>query len=114
MGKVILIADAEESSREALKKSLAATHSLIVVESSEHASRILKANKHITTLFLGIDENVADLNIVSAIRSDHPDVKLVVMVGRKQDDLGVKAVKKGAHGYVVKPLTPQEAVALTG
>ena len=114
MGKVILIADADESSRDALKASLGTTHSLIVVGSGPQALRVLKTNQQITTLFLGLDDAAEGLDLVGQIRSDHPDVKLVAMVGRKHDADGEAAVKHGAHGYVVKPLSPQEAVNLAG
>ena len=108
----ILIADMEESTREALKLILANHASMIVAESQAHALEILSDSKNISLLFLGLhDEDGINTEIFADIREKLPKLTVIAVGDYKSEDHALEAVRQGATGYMIKPFKAEEVLA---
>jgi DNA-binding NtrC family response regulator len=113
MPSPLLIADTEESTREALKHILADHFPLIVVETQAHALEIISQRKDIKLLFLGLhDEGGINTDIFSDIREKLPQLTTIACGDYKSEEHAVEAVRSGATGYMIKPFKAEEVLAV--
>ncbi|MBF0569474.1 MAG: response regulator [Candidatus Omnitrophica bacterium] len=113
MPNVILIADTEESTREALKLILANRAALIVVESQSHALEILMQKDAARMVFMGLhDESGINTEIFSDIREKLLKLTVIAVGDYKSEEHALEAVRQGATGYMIKPFKADEVLAL--
>jgi DNA-binding NtrC family response regulator len=113
MTSPLLIADTEESTREALKHILANHFSLIVVETQAHALEILSERNDIKLLFLGLhDDGGISTEIFSDVREKLPKLTVIACGDYKSEEHAVEAVRQGATGYMIKPFKAEEVLAM--
>ncbi|MBF0123109.1 MAG: response regulator [Candidatus Omnitrophica bacterium] len=110
----ILIADIEESTREALKLILANHSSLIVVESQAHALEILSRQNNITLVFMGLhNEDGINTDVFADIHEKLPKLTVIAVGDYKSETHALEAVRQGATGYMIKPFKAEEVIATT-
>ena len=113
MPNPILIADLEESTREALKHILANHFSLIVLESQTHALEMLSQKKDISLVFLGLhDESGINTEIFADIREKLPKLTVVACGDYRSEEHAIEAVRQGATGYMIKPFKAEEVLSI--
>ena len=113
MPKPILIADTEESTREALKHILANHYSLIVVETQTHALEVISQRDDINLLFLGLhNDGGINTDVFSDIREKLPKLTIIACGDYKSEEHAMDAVRLGATGYIIKPFKAEEILAV--
>lgn len=113
MAHPILIADIEESTREALKLILANHTTLITVESQAHALEILGGKADVSLLFFGLhDQDGINTGIFSDIREKFPKLTIIAVGDYKAEEHALEAVRQGATGYMIKPFKAEEVMAI--
>jgi len=113
MSKPILIADAEESTRESLKHILANHFPLIVVESQSQVLEILSHRDDIKLLFLGLhDDGGINTDVFSDIREKLAGLTVIACGDYKSEEHAKEAVRLGATGYMIKPFKAEEILAV--
>ncbi len=114
MTRPILIADMEESTREALKLILANYASLLVVESQAHALEILSGENTVALVFLGLhDEDGINTDVFTDMREKFPNLTIIAVGDYKSEEHALEAVRQGATGYMIKPFRAEEVLATT-
>jgi len=114
MPQTILIADPDEAARDAFKAHFLADSSVIVVDSLAAACNVLKNKQAVTVTFIGVTADPSEKKLIKEIVLASPGKKLIAMADRHNEEAGIKAVKNGASGYVMKPLAAEQARALIG
>jgi DNA-binding NtrC family response regulator len=105
----ILICDDEENIREVLKLILSDHYDLIAVDSGEQALHTLDNSKDVKVMLLDIKmPKVHGLDILSEIKSKHPNVKIIMVTGYRSVETAAEATRLGASGYIVKPFKSEE------
>ena len=113
MPSPILIAESEESTREALKHILADHFSLIVLETQSHALEILSLKPDTQLLFLGLhDEGGINTEVFADIREKLPKLTVIACGDYKSEEHALEAVRQGATGYMIKPFKAEEVLAI--
>ena len=109
MSQKILICDDEEGVRESLKLILEDHYELIVADQGEQCLECLKNNKDVALVFLDIKmPKIHGLDVLEAIKKNHPRVKVVMVTGYQSVDTASEATRRGASGYIVKPFKSTE------
>lgn len=114
MPKTILIADTNEISRDLLKKILSNTYPLIILESPSHALKVIGEKKKPALVFMGTNNslNADGENIFAAMRKQEPSLIIIALGDQNEEDEAIEAVRKGASGYIIKPLNPHEIMSM--
>ncbi len=109
----ILVADDEEGIREFMADTLALDdHEVVQAADGAEAARMLDAR--------GFDLLITDLqmprldgmSLVRKVRSEQPELEVIVMTAHGTVDTAVEAMKLGAFDYLQKPLaSPEELLA---
>jgi DNA-binding NtrC family response regulator len=111
--KKILICDDEEGIRESLKLILGDEYRLILTENGEQCLNCLDNDPDIKLVLLDIKMPQFDgIDILQQIKTDYPDVHVVIVTGYKSVELASEAVKHGASGYIVKPFKSEEILTI--
>jgi len=104
-----------------LRKSLAGlleTHDdFVVVAEAGDGESALKQTVSILPDVLVLDLNMpgkGGLDILPAVRADAPSVKVLVLTGRDEDAYIVRALRAGAHGYILKSSSEDEMIDAIG
>lgn len=110
----ILYVDDSRFDRELVKDALTATSSRFLL--TEAASRAefeaLLANAQYDLVLS--DFNIVGfegLQVIDAVKAQHPDVPVVIVTGTGSEEIAVEAMKRGASDYVIK--TPQHIQRLS-
>lgn len=105
----ILICDDEENIRETIKLILGDFYNLFLVSTGEQALFTLKNNQEIKLVLLDIKmPKVSGLDLLTEIKSKHPDVKIIMVTGYRSVETAAEASRLGASGYIVKPFKSHE------
>jgi len=105
----ILIFSTEETIREKIKNMLCDHYDMILTDSIEQCQECIK-NTDIGTLIFDVDKQDKPLVDIEAIHSDNPSLK-VISLGRDEQTTK-EAIKVGASGYILKPIKPDELLAV--
>lgn len=109
----VLIADTEESTREALKHILADTTPLIIVETQTNALEVLKKTPSIHLVFMGLhNETGISTDVFENIRDTNPRITLVALGDHRSEAHALEAVRRGATGYMIKPFKAEEIMSI--
>lgn len=110
MSPALLIEDPSEHGRDALKTTLSHHCALIITEDLEQACRCAKGRQQLSAILLTVDEE-SDMALIGEIRKARPTQKITVMASRSNEDAAIEAVRHGASGYVIQPLSPAEILS---
>jgi two-component system response regulator RegA len=100
----ILLVDDDEVFRDALARALE-RRDFIVHKASDSHSALSLADQHAPTLGI-IDLCIGEesgLQVIEALTSRYPDMRLVVLTGFASISTAVEAIKLGARHYLTKP-----------
>ncbi len=107
----ILLVDDEEPNRIAYDRTLSdAGYQCDGAEDALAARAKLEANSYRLVI---LDINMpgeSGLELLTRIRTDRPDVAVVMVTGVDDPKLALKAIEMGAYGYMVKPVRSSELV----
>ncbi len=103
----VMIVDDSLAFRRLLKRVFDLTGYEVLAEISDGNDAILKYSTlkpDIVTMDVTMPEMEGTV-AVDAIRRNHPDAKIIMVSSLGHKDLVEEAIKKGAKGYVLKPIT---------
>lgn len=109
----VVLADDHTLLRKTLANLLETREEFVVVAEAGDGDAALKQTLAILPDVLVLDLNMpikGGLDILPSIRRDAPSVKVLVLTGREEDAYIVRALRAGAHGYVLKSADENELV----
>lgn len=113
LSKNILIADECENNRDNLKKILGNNYNLVIVEKPRSALDIMKNTPRPAIAFIAVTksskENIATFQAAAQLS---PSTKIIAMGNSALEEKAVEAVKNGANGYIIIPLSANEIFSL--
>jgi len=59
------------------------------------------------------DSNMDGIDILKAVKRDHPDVPIVIISGHGNIEIAVAAIKRGAYDYIEKPISLDKLLLVT-
>lgn len=109
----ILIVDDSSTMRKIIQRTIRQTDLEIEnVYEADNGTAALKSLESNPVDVIFSDINMPEMNgleLVKAVRADHPQSPLIIMVTTEGSDAIVEeAINSGANGYVRKPFTPEE------
>ena len=110
MGATVLVVDDSAFMRNMLKNIISQAGASVVGEAADGQEAIDKTNElKPQIIFLDIMmPNVNGLDALKQIKSDHPDIKVVMCTSAGQEKIIGEAVETGASEFVKKPFKPDE------
>ncbi|MEW6577864.1 MAG: protein kinase [Chloroflexota bacterium] len=113
-GKVrVALADDHRVLRMGLAMMLSATDEFEVVGEADDGEQALELVRTAQPDVLLLDLNMpkaSGLDILPQIRQTWPDIKVLVLTGRAEDQYIMHALRAGAHGYVLKTTEEEELI----
>ncbi|MCS6835554.1 MAG: protein kinase [Anaerolineae bacterium] len=109
----VALADDHNLLRRTLATFLESTERFIVVAEASDGESALAQTLATTPDILVLDLNMpgkGGLDILPLIRQKAPTVRVLVLTGRDDDDYIMRALRSGAHGYVLKSTDEQKLV----
>ena len=109
----VVLADDHRILRTSLAMYLNDHPSIEVVGEADDGAQALKivAEKQPDLLLLDLNmPGTSGLDILPEVRKTWPDVKVLVLTGRDEDAYIMRALRAGAHGYVLKTASEDELV----
>jgi DNA-binding NarL/FixJ family response regulator len=111
----LLIADDHAIVRQGLRQIVSGTPDIAVADEAENGLqvlRLLRANPGAFDMVL-LDISMPGKNgidVLKQIRTEFPQVGVLILTMHAADELGVRALKGGASGYLTKQSAPAELV----
>ncbi len=109
----VLLADDHTILRKSLASFLEASDDFVVVGEAGDGNAALKQALALLPDVLLLDLNMPNkggLEIIPSVRSEAPNVKILILTGREEEWYIMRALRAGAHGYILK--TADEAELL--
>jgi serine/threonine protein kinase/DNA-binding CsgD family transcriptional regulator len=109
----VALADDHRVLRTSLALFLGEQEDMVIVGEADDGEQTLKMVRQERPDVLLLDLNMpgtSGLDILPQIRSTWPDLKVLVLTGRDEDSYIVRALRAGAHGYVLKTTAEDELV----
>jgi DNA-binding NarL/FixJ family response regulator len=114
MSTRVFIADDHAIVREGLRRILAADPSLQVVGEAANGHDVLKAARaggfEVMLLDLSMPGR-SGVELIRQIKSEQPDVRVLVLSMHDEQQYAVRAIRAGASGYLTKDTAAQQLVA---
>jgi nitrogen regulation protein NR(I) len=109
----ILIVDDEANVLVAFEKMLSvAGHTVLLSRSGERALELV-GREHPDAVVLDVRmPGLNGLDALSAFKSEHPRLPIIVMTGQGTMETAIEATKRGAFDYLLKPFDPGEMLQL--
>ena len=107
----LIIADDHPIVREGLKRIVLECNDIKLVGEAENGQMVLDQceKNDIDVLLLDISmPGPGFLDVLQRIKSNYPDIKVLVLSIHPEDHYAVRALKAGAAGYLTKSHTPDE------
>ena len=101
----VILADDHNLLRRSLAGLLETHEQFVVVAEASNGEEALQKTVAILPDLLVLDLNMpikGGLDILPEIRSKAPTVKVLVLTGREEDGYIIRALRAGAHGYILK------------
>jgi two-component system nitrogen regulation response regulator NtrX len=113
MNETILVVDDEESICQSLKAILSDEgHQVMVANSGEAAIKIVEEEMpRLVLLDIGLP-GIDGLQTLKTIKSEYPDVLVIMMSGHGTIETAVKATKLGAFDFIEKPLSLDKVIIM--
>lgn len=113
--ETVLIVDDDHSVRRGLYWALSSTYRILEASSSSEALKHLQSEKiEVVISDLHLPPNIGDISeglaIIKAAREVHPPSQVVVITGSNSKSAALEAVKRGAYGFLEKPLDAAEVL----
>ncbi|OGP90701.1 MAG: Fis family transcriptional regulator [Deltaproteobacteria bacterium RBG_19FT_COMBO_43_11] len=113
MNEIILVVDDEESICQSLKAILSDEgHQVLVAGSGEEAIRIVEEEMPGLVLLDIWLPGIDGLETLKTIKSQYPDILVIMMSGHGTIETAVKATKLGAFDFIEKPLSLDKVIIL--
>jgi DNA-binding NarL/FixJ family response regulator/tRNA A-37 threonylcarbamoyl transferase component Bud32 len=109
----VLMADDHTILRKALASFLESRDDFVVVGEAADGAAALKETLALLPDVLLLDLNMpvkGGLEIIPSVRAEAPNVKILVLTGREEDWYIMRALRAGAHGYILKNADENELV----
>jgi DNA-binding NarL/FixJ family response regulator/tRNA A-37 threonylcarbamoyl transferase component Bud32 len=109
----VALADDHRILRTSLAMFLAGQDGIEVVGEADDGAQALEVVRqhHPDVLLLDLNmPGTSGLDILPQIRATWPDLKVLVLTGRDEDAYIVRALRSGAHGYVLKTINEDDLV----
>ncbi len=109
----ILIADDHAIVREGLKQIVVRENDVRVTGEAGTAAELFQMLKKDDWDIVILDINMPDrsgLDSLKQIRSEYPDLPVLILSMYSEDQYGIRAIKAGAGGYLKKVSAPEELV----
>lgn len=109
----VIMADDHQVLRTSLGRFLESHGGFTIVAEAADGDSALRQTLNLLPDILLLDLNMpgkGGLDVLPAIRQHAPNVKVLVLTGRDEDWYIVRALRAGAHGYVLKSISEQELV----
>jgi DNA-binding NarL/FixJ family response regulator len=109
----IIIADDHLLFREGVKRILSETSDIAVVEEAGNGQELLEKTgmKKYDVILLDISmPGRSGLDVIKQLRSDNPDIPILVLSMHPEAEYAERVLKAGASGYLVKECTPDELI----
>ena len=107
----ILIADADEASRQLLRAHLGLRgHAVSSCSTSEDAMRGLEQPRDLLLL----SDRLGDMRgseLLDGIRKAHPTMGIILVSDRGDEERVIRALERGADDYLIRPLRPAQMLA---
>src|SRR5215216_1427385 len=110
----VLIGDHHGVVREGLKEILSGTGDITVVAEASTESELfekLRSEKVNVIVFDWALSEARPFDILLRLRRDRPDIPLLIFTTLSEQELGARALKAGAAGYLMKDGEPNDVVA---
>jgi DNA-binding NarL/FixJ family response regulator len=111
--KRLVLVDDHGLIREGLRQVLQAQPGLVIVGESDTGHGALsileRARAHVAIVDLNLP-GLSGMNLISRIRSDHPDCAVLVLSMYAEELYAMRALKAGAQGYLTKDTAADELV----
>jgi DNA-binding NarL/FixJ family response regulator len=79
-------------------------------DNGDQALKLLETQRpHVLLLDLNMP-GTSGLDILPTVRSTWPDIKVLVLTGRDEDTYIMRALRSGAHGYILKTTSEEELI----
>ena len=113
MNETILVVDDEESICQSLKAILSDEgHQVMVADSGEAAIKIIEEEMPRLVLLDIWLPGIDGLQTLKTIKSEYPDVLVIMMSGHGTIETAVKATKLGAFDFIEKPLSLEKVIIM--
>ena len=102
--KTVLIADDDPSIRKALERYFKAKGFMPIVaaDGTEALKRVEQYEIEVALLDVNMP-GLSGIDVLRQLRTDHPDIAVLLVTGVAEIDLAVEAMKIGAYDYITKP-----------
>ncbi len=110
----VLIADDHAIVRQGLKQILAESSEITVTGEAANGVDALRLSRSGEYDVVVLDVSMPDrngLDVLKQIRKDVPQLPVLMLSMHPEDQLGVRAIKEGAAGYLSKQSAPEQLVA---
>jgi serine/threonine protein kinase/DNA-binding CsgD family transcriptional regulator len=101
----VVLADDHQLLRSALANYLSTHEDILVVgeasDGAEAVRLVSELNPDVLVLDLNMP-NLGGLDVLPTVRTRAPDVKVLILTGRTEDWYITQALRRGAHGYLLK------------
>jgi len=109
----ILIVDDEANVLVAFEKMLSvAGHTVLLSRSGERALELVASERPDAVVLDVRMPGMNGLDALSAIKSEHPRLPIIVMTGQGTMETAIEATKRGAFDYLLKPFDPAAMLQL--
>jgi serine/threonine protein kinase/DNA-binding CsgD family transcriptional regulator len=109
----VVLADDHRILRASLAMYLDESEYIEVVGEADNGDQALKLletqRPHVLLLDLNMP-GTSGLDILPTVRSTWPDIKVLVLTGRDEDTYIMRALRSGAHGYILKTTSEEELI----
>jgi DNA-binding NtrC family response regulator len=105
----ILIVDDEEIVRESLMNWLKEDgYDVVCAENGRKALELLPSRDWTLAMVDLKMPGMDGIQLMDEIKKSRPEISVIIMTAYATVDTAVKAIKKGAHDYIVKPFNPED------
>jgi len=110
----VLIVDDHAVVREGIKQIASETSDIVVADEAcngqEVLSKVRKGNFDVVVLDISMPGR-SGLDILKQLKSQRPELPVLILSIHPEDQYGIRALKAGASGYLSKESAPDELVA---
>jgi len=106
----IMVVDDSIIIRNSLKKTLSELGHKVIAEAGDGLEAIEKysqCNPDLLTLDITMP-NMTGIEALKEIKKRHPDLMAIMVTSHGEEKLVMDAIKSGAKGYVLKPITEEK------
>ena len=107
----VIIVDDHPVVRRGLKQIIAAEREMQVVGEAENAGEAIRVIRQTACDAVVLDitlPNGSGLDVLNKLKSEHPNLPILIMSIHEEEQYAVRVLKAGASGYLMKDSLPEE------